>query len=136
MDSSRDHALTPVSTRVRPVWTFRSAETPQGAWSALPLSVVRFTPRLTPASTATAGQRFAVPFHIEGAAAGQRIRKLAFAVSYDNGSTWQSAEAVGGTHLSLRRPAGAGSVSLRAELTDAQGNTLVQAIERASLTTS
>ncbi|MEU2424147.1 S8 family serine peptidase [Streptomyces sp. NPDC007851] len=135
LDTSRDPALTPVSTRVRTVWTFRSAETPQGAWSALPLSVIRFTPRLTSASTAKAGRRFDVPFHIEGAAAGQRPRKLAFAVSYDGGSTWQPAEAVGGTHLSLRHPAEAGSVSLRAKLTDAQGNTLVQTIERAYLTT-
>lgn len=76
------------------MWTFRSGETPQGAWSALPLSVVRFTPRLTQAGTAKAGQRL-VPFRIEGAAAGQRLKKLAFAVSYDDGNTWQSAEAVG-----------------------------------------
>ncbi|MFF4903181.1 S8 family serine peptidase [Streptomyces sp. NPDC001068] len=135
LDSTRDPALTPVSTRIRTVWTFRSAETAQGTWTALPLSVVRFTPRLTSASTAKAGQRFDVPFHIEGAAAGQRLRKLTFAVSYDAGRTWQPAEAVDGTHLSLRHPAGAGSVSLRAELTDARGDTLVQTIERAYLTT-
>ncbi|MEV7811443.1 S8 family serine peptidase [Streptomyces flaveolus] len=135
LDTSRDPASTPVSTRVRTEWTFRSHETPEGAWSALPLSVVRFHPRLTLASTAKAGQRFDVPFRIEGAAAGQQPRKLAFEVSYDEGNTWQPAEAVGGTHLSLKHPATAGSVSLRARLTDAQGNTLVQTIERAYLIT-
>ncbi|MER6167580.1 S8 family peptidase [Streptomyces violaceorubidus] len=135
LDSSRDPEVESVSTRVRSVWTFRSAKTPEGTWSALPLSAVRFTPRLTPASTAKAGGRFEVPFHVEGAAAGERPKRLAFAVSYDGGNTWQAARAVDGTHLVLRHPAGAGSVSLRAELTDARGNTLVQTIERAYLTT-
>ncbi|MFB7600630.1 hypothetical protein [Streptomyces sp. NPDC056160] len=135
MDTSRDAAVTPVSTRVRAEWTFRSARTPEGTWSALPLSVVRFSPELTPASTAKAGQMFDVPFRVEGAAAGQRLRKLTFEVSYDEGRTWQRADAVGGTHLSLRHPDRAGPVSLRAGLTDARGNTLVQTIERAYLTT-
>ncbi|MFG2357500.1 S8 family serine peptidase [Streptomyces sp. NPDC048521] len=135
VDTSRDPARTPVSTRVKAEWTFRSAETPEGTWSALPLSVVRFSPELTLASTAKAGRTVDVPFHIEGAAAGKWLKKLAFEVSYDEGTTWQPAEAVGGTHLSLKHPATPGSVSLRAELTDAGGNTLVQTIERAYLTT-
>ena len=76
-----------------------------------------------------------MPFTVEGAAAGQRPAKLAFQVSYDEGKTWQTAKSVGGTHLSLKHPATAGSVSLRAELTDRAGNTLTQTIERAYLTT-
>nr|ANO42137.1 peptidase [Streptomyces sp. SAT1] len=135
LDTSRDPATAPVSTRVRTEWTFRSARTPEGTWSALPLSVVRYSPDLNPASTAKAGQKFDVPFRVEGAAAGQKPRKLAFEVSYDEGRTWQRAAVVGGTHLSLRHPDKAGSVSLRAALTDARGNTLVQTIERAYLTT-
>ncbi|WP_234438709.1 S8 family peptidase [Streptomyces sp. NRRL S-340] len=135
VDTSRDAARTPVSTRVRTEWTFRSARTPEGTWAALPLSVVRFTPELTLNGTAKAGQRFDVPFHIEGAAAGRPPHKLSFEVSYDEGRTWQHADAVAGTHLSLRHPDRAGSVSLRAALTDAQGNTLDQTIERAYLTT-
>ncbi|WP_328498523.1 hypothetical protein OHS59_41680 [Streptomyces sp. NBC_00414] len=70
-----------------------------------------------------------------GAAAGQRPAKLAFEVSYDEGTTWRSAKAVHGTHLSLTRPAEAGSVSLRATLTDPAGDRLVQTVERACLTT-
>ncbi|MEV7872153.1 hypothetical protein AB0P17_39980 [Streptomyces sp. NPDC088124] len=97
--------------------------------------MIRFSPELTLAGTAKAGERFEVPFSVEGAAAGTRPAKLAFEVSYDEGATWQPAEAVGGTHLSLRHPAGAGSVSLRAELTDRDGNTLAQTIERAYTTT-
>ena len=76
-----------------------------------------------------------MPFTVEGAAAGKRPAKLAFEVSYDEGTTWQPTKAVGGTHLSLKHPAKAGSVSLRAKLTDRAGNTLVQTIERAYNTT-
>ncbi|MFF1721684.1 S8 family serine peptidase [Streptomyces sviceus] len=135
VDNSRDPAVYPVSTRVRAEWTFRSAKTPDDEFTSLPLSTVRFSPDLTLASTAKAGKRFEVPFTVEGAAAGQRPAKLAFQVSYDEGRTWQPARSVGGTHLSLKHPATAGSVSLRAELTDRAGNTLTQTIERAYLTT-
>jgi hypothetical protein len=135
LDNSRDPALSPVSTRVRAQWTFRSGEAPKDKPTALPLSVIRFSPELTLSSTAKAGKRFKVPFTIEGAAAGQRPAKLAFEVSYDQGATWQATKAIDGTHLSLSHPAKAGSVSLRAKLTDRRGNTLVQTIERAYLTT-
>ena len=135
VDNSRDPGVYPVSTRVRAEWTFRSAKTPEDEFTGLPLSTVRFSPDLTLASTAKAGKRFEVPFTVEGAAAGQRPAKLAFQVSYDEGKTWQTAKSVGGTHLSLKHPATAGSVSLRAELTDRAGNTLTQTIERAYLTT-
>ena len=97
--------------------------------------MVRFSPDLSLSSTAKAGKRFEVPFAVEGAAAGRQPAKLAFEVSYDEGATWQSTEAVDGTHLSLEHPAEPGSVSLRAKLTDRAGNTLVQTIERAYLTT-
>ncbi|MGK3940706.1 S8 family serine peptidase [Streptomyces caeruleatus] len=136
VDSSRDPAVYPVSTRVHAEWTFRSARTAAGEFTAVPLSTVRFSPALSLASTAKAGGPFEVPFTVEGAAAGQRPAKLAFQVSYDEGRTWQPARSVGGTHLSLKHPATAGSVSLRAELTDRAGNTLTQTIERAYLTTA
>ncbi|WP_181412150.1 S8 family serine peptidase [Streptomyces griseorubiginosus] len=135
VDNSRDPAVYPVSTRVHAEWTFRSARTRGGDFAAVPLSTVRFSPKLTLASTAKAGRHFEVPFTVEGAAAGQRPAVLAFQVSYDEGRTWQPARSVGGTHLSLRHPAKAGSVSLRAELTDRAGNTVTQTIERAYLIT-
>lgn len=144
VDNSRDPAVYPVSTRVRAEWTFRSAATPEDESTRLPLSVVRFSPGLSLSSTAKAGKRFTVPFTVEGAAAGPGQRRparpaglanLVFEVSYDDGATWQHTKAVGGTHLVLTHPATAGSVSLRAKLTDRAGNTLVQTIERAYLTT-
>ncbi|MFC8428422.1 S8 family serine peptidase [Streptomyces sp. NPDC057253] len=135
LDNSRDPAVYPAGTRVHAEWTFRSAKTPEGEFATVPLSTVRFSPKLTLASTAKAGKRFEVPFTVQGGAAGQRPTKLAFQVSYDEGKTWLPAKSVGGTHLSLKHPAKAGSVSLRAELTDRAGNTLTQTIERAYLIT-
>ncbi|MEW1724171.1 S8 family serine peptidase [Streptomyces sp. NPDC093109] len=134
MDVSRDPAVYPVSTRVAVDWAFRSAKTPEdGKPVALPLSSVRFSPELSVSSTAPAGGPFTVPFTVEGAPAGGGVKKLAFSVSYDEGASWQRAKAVGGDRLRLTHPAGAGSVSLRAELTDRAGNTLTQTIERAYL---
>lgn len=134
VDVSRDPELFHVSTRVRAQWTFRSARTPEDSWTQLPLSVVRFSPELSPTSTTKAGERFKVPFTVEGAATAGTVKKLSFEVSYDDGRTWTAAKAVGGMRLSLDHPAQPGTVSLRAKLTDRDGNTLVQTIDRAYLT--
>jgi hypothetical protein len=134
LDSTRDPAHFPVSTRVSARWTFRSAETPGDRWTVLPLSTVRFTPELGSSGTAPAGARFTVPYVIEGAAAGREPRALTFDVSYDEGTTWQSVPAGEGGRLSLTHPEKEGSVSLRVHLTDTDGNTVVQTIERAYLT--
>ncbi|MFI7502371.1 S8 family peptidase [Streptomyces sp. NPDC049687] len=131
LDASRDPELFSLSTRVRAQWTFRSAQVSEDDWTRLPLSVVRFRPELSLTSTAKAGETFEVPFTVEGAATARTVRKLAFEVSYDEGRTWEAAKKVDGTHLSLRHPAQPGTVSLRAELTDRDGNTLVQTVERA-----
>ncbi|MFF9753775.1 S8 family serine peptidase [Streptomyces sp. NPDC014344] len=134
VDASRDPELLAVSTRVRAQWTFRSAGVSGDSWVRLPLSVVRFSPALSLTSTAKAGERFQVPFTVEGAATARTAKKLEFEVSYDDGRTWTTARAVNGTHLSLNHPAQPGTVSLRAKLTDRDGNTLVQTIDRAYLT--
>lgn len=134
MDASRDPELYPVSTQVRAEWTFDSAKVADSGWTRLPLSAVRFSPELSTQSTAKAGARFEVPFTVEGAATKGTVEKLEFEVSYDGGRTWTTAEAVQGTHLVLDHPAEPGTVSLRAKLTDRDGNTLVQTVERAYLT--
>ncbi|MGI3225736.1 S8 family peptidase [Streptomyces sp. GTA36] len=66
VDASRDPAVFPVSTRVRTEWTFRSATTPEDDTTALPLSVVRFSPDLTLSSTAKAGKTVRGPLHRRG----------------------------------------------------------------------
>jgi subtilisin family serine protease len=130
-DVSRSAAIFPAGTRVAAEWTFRSAHVGGSDAKQLPLSVVRFTPKLSAASTARAGTAFTVPFSIQGAAEAGAVRKLAFQVSYDNGKTWKRAPAVHGKQLNLRHPSKAVTVSLRATLTDAKGNTLKQTVWQA-----
>ncbi|WP_419666692.1 S8 family peptidase [Streptomyces sp. 2-1] len=136
VDVSRSPAQSAVSTRVAATWTFASAHVAGEAPERLPLTVVRFTPKLTTASTAKARTTLTVPFALQGAATEVgSLRKLAFAVSYDNGETWKKAQAVDGKVLKLRSPAKPGAVSLRATLTDADGNTLKQTVYGAYRTT-
>ncbi|MFD3452290.1 S8 family peptidase [Streptomyces sp. NPDC058691] len=134
-DVSRPASLSAVSTRVTAEWTFRSGHVAGDTAKWLPLSVVRFSPRLGTASTAKAGAAFTVPFTVEGAATARTARKLAFAVSYDDGRTWRPAKVVDRDRLELRHPARPGTVSLRVTLTDAAGNTVKQTIHRAYRTT-
>jgi len=133
-DVSRPATLSPVSNRITAEWTFTSGHV-TGVGQRLPLSVVRFTPRLSAATTAKAGTRFPVPFTVEGAATARTVRKLAFSVSYDDGRSWHPARAVDGKRLDLRHPDRPGFVSLRVTLTDKAGNTLKQTIHRAYRTT-
>ncbi|MFF3711121.1 S8 family peptidase [Streptomyces phaeochromogenes] len=136
VDVSRSPAQSAVSTRVAATWTFTSAHVSGDTPERLPLTVVRFTPKLTTASTAKARTTLTVPFTLQGAATEVgSLRKLAFAVSYDNGGTWKKAQAVDGNLLKLRSPARPGTVSLRATLTDADGNTLKQTVYGAYRTT-
>ncbi|MFK4099315.1 S8 family peptidase [Streptomyces sp. NPDC019531] len=131
-DVSRSAAVFPTSTRVAAEWTFRSAHVTGSTAKQLPLSVVRFTPKLSLSGTAKAGTTFAVPFTVQGAGKAGHLRALAFQVSYDNGRTWKKAPVDShGKQLSLRHPSKAGTVSLRVTLTDANGNTLKQTIWQA-----
>lgn len=74
------------------------------------------------------------PLPVEGAASRRTVRQLTFEVSYDEGGTWAPARTVHGDRPALRHPAEPGTVSLRARLTDGDGNTLVQTVDRACLT--
>ncbi|MFC8664989.1 S8 family peptidase [Streptomyces sp. NPDC057199] len=136
VDASRAPAQSPVGTRTTATWTFTSAHVPGDSPERLPLTVVRYTPGLSTASTAKAGTTLSVPFALQGAATKVgTLRKLAFAVSYDDGRTWRNTTAVNGKLLKLRSPAKPGTVSLRATLTDADGNTLKQTVHGAYRTT-
>ncbi|WP_326672336.1 S8 family peptidase [Streptomyces sp. NBC_01257] len=113
-----------VSTRIDAAWTFTSdtAASP----TMLPVSTVRFTPQLGLDSTARAGRPQLVPVTVEGAAAGN-TKSLKVSASFDGGTTWHRAVVLHGTALLLTPAAGA-TVSLRAEVTDRQGNTLTQTV--------
>ncbi|MFJ2605855.1 S8 family peptidase [Streptomyces sp. NPDC087425] len=136
VDVSRAASQSSVGGRVTASWTFTSAHVSGDRAERLPLTVVRFTPKLSTASTAKAGTTLTVPFALQGAATKVgTLRKLAFAVSYDNGTTWKPAKAATGNHLTLHSPAKPGTVSLRTTLTDASGNTLTQTLYGAYRTT-
>ncbi|WP_416985819.1 S8 family peptidase [Streptomyces sp. T028] len=130
-DVSRPASLSNVSTRVTAEWTFRSGHVAEDRWSWLPLSAVRFTPKLSSTNTAKAGKAFTVPFTVEGAATNRTARKVTVQVSYDDGKHWKKAEVVAGKNVRLTHPSRAGYVSLRATLTDPKGGTTKQTVYRA-----
>ncbi|WP_243866989.1 hypothetical protein [Actinophytocola oryzae] len=60
-----------------------------------------------------------------------RPKRLSVEVSYDEGTSWQRVPVDAKLVATLRHPAAAASVSLRASATDADGNTVRQTVIRA-----
>nr|BEK68947.1 hypothetical protein KPHV_61740 [Kitasatospora purpeofusca] len=116
---------TGATTRVNVSWTFRSATTAGPV--PVPVSVVRFSPGLGPDGTAAAGSPMRVPVTVQGAAAGGRVRSLTVSMSADGGRSWTVLPVHEGA-VTVPNPAAGSTVSLRAELTDTDGNTLDQTL--------
>ncbi|MFJ4669630.1 serine protease [Kitasatospora purpeofusca] len=116
---------TGATTRVSASWTFRSATTAGPA--PVPVSVVRFAPGLGPEGTAPAGSPLRVPVTVQGAAAEGRLRSLTVSMSADGGRSWTVLPVHEGA-VTVPNPAAGTAVSLRAELTDTDGNTLDQTL--------
>ena len=119
-----------LTTTVSAAWTFRSGHADGDQPVRLPLSAVRFTPKLDANNAASTGRIFELPVFIEGQsdAPTPRIAALTVEVSYDDGKTWSTAPvraARGGWVATVRHPGRAGYVSLRAAATDAVGSTTV-----------
>ncbi|HEU5469865.1 MAG TPA: S8 family peptidase [Actinophytocola sp.] len=128
-EAVRSAALFDVSRRVSASWTFRSGHVDGDTPAPLPLSAVRFTPRLDATNSAPAGTAFLVPVAVQQQNGSLvRAQRLTVDVSYDEGRTWRRAEVVLGLAVLLHHPAGAKSVSLRAMATDRHGNTVDQTI--------
>ncbi|MFI5896285.1 S8 family serine peptidase [Actinoplanes sp. NPDC051513] len=130
---SAPHTL---STSVTGVWTFRSGHVDGAAFRRLPVSTVRFSPRLDARNTAPGGCRFEIPVTVErqpGSSAGP-VRSLRVEVSFDDGKTWRPASLRGsGDHrvAAVQHPRGAAFASLRAASTDTKGNTVTETVIRA-----
>jgi subtilisin family serine protease len=126
-----------LSTEVRGTWTFRSAHVPgEDVFAKLPLSVVRFAPRLDADDAAPAGRAFQIPVTVQRqpGAPGAGVRSLTVDVSYDDGKTWHKAPLRRdgrGWVASVRHPDAAGFVSLRASTTDTSGNTATHTVVHA-----
>ncbi|MFF7134371.1 MULTISPECIES: S8 family serine peptidase [unclassified Streptomyces] len=131
---TRPPGVATTTTRLTAAWTFTSSPSDSGS---LPLSTVRFHPKLTPTGTAPAGRRTTIPLSLQGPAATD-LKSLTVKVSYDAGKTWSPAP-VTTTHgkrtLSLTHPENARSVSLKSTLTDTTGNTYAVTILKAYLLT-
>ncbi|GFJ80659.1 hypothetical protein Phou_048390 [Phytohabitans houttuyneae] len=126
-----------LTTEVRGVWTFPSAHVPgDDVFARLPVSTVRFTPRLDADNAAPAGRSFQIPVSVQrqlGAPAG-KVKSLTVDVSYDDGKTWLKAPLRrdgNGWVASVKHPDAAGYVSLRASATDSGGNTVTQTVVHA-----
>jgi hypothetical protein len=125
-----------LSTRVSATWTFTSEHVDGDTTKRLPLSSVRFSPRLDQLNTAPVNRTFDIPVTVDRQATSSAApnRSLTVQVSYDDGRTWQKVSLRGdGDHrtASVRHPNAAGFVSLRAEATDTAGNTVTQTVIRA-----
>ena len=125
-----------LSTSVTDSWTFRSQHVTGDTPRRLPLSVVRFSPRLDDLNAAPAGRLFDIPLDVQAqpnAPAGRPLW-VTVQVSYDDGTTWHPALVRGsGSHrvATVRHPAGAGYASLRVSATDTTGETVTQTVIRA-----
>ncbi|MFJ4205854.1 S8 family peptidase [Streptomyces sviceus] len=131
---TRPPGVATTTSRLTAAWTFTSSPSDSGA---LPLSTVRFHPKLTPTGTAPAGRRTTIPLSLQGPAATD-LKSMTVKVSYDAGKTWSPAP-VTTTHgkrtLTLTHPENARSVSLKSTLTDTTGNTYAVTILKAYLLT-
>ena len=128
----RDPAAHELTTRVSGAWTFPMATLPDGQGRRLPLSVVRFEPRLDAGGGTPAGRLLSVPLAVEqqdGADNGE-VGEVRVDVSFDDGANWRRVPVAGGAAL-VRHPDAAGYVSLRASGVDSDGNTFEHTVIRA-----
>ncbi|MFJ6391287.1 S8 family serine peptidase [Streptomyces sp. NPDC091972] len=131
---TRPPGVATTTSRLTAAWTFTSSPSDSGP---LPLSTVRFHPKLTPTGTASAGRRTKIPLSLQGPAA-THLKSLTVKVSYDAGSTWSPTPVTttrGHMTLTLTNPSNARSVSLKSTLTDTTGNTYAVTILKAYLLT-
>ncbi|WP_406164035.1 S8 family peptidase [Streptomyces sp. NBC_00882] len=131
---TRPPGVATTTSRLTAAWTFTSSPSDPGS---LPLSTVRFHPKLTPTGTAPAGRRTTIPLSLQGPAATD-LKTLTVKVSYDAGKTWSPAPVTttrGKRTLTLTHPEKARSVSLKSTLTDTTGNTYAVTILKAYLLT-
>lgn len=115
----RSATVATASTRVDADFTFRSQQV--ASTTALPVSTVRFAAPVDLASRAPAGRSVQIPVTVQGAAAGKNLKSLTVSVSYDDGKTWQLVKVENG-RISVKNPTKDKAISLRADVTDKQGN--------------
>jgi hypothetical protein len=108
-----------LSTKVSGAWTFRAQHTTEV--TRLPLTVVRFLPKLDDHDTAR-GRVLVLPLKVEQQQNTPKVRRVTVEVSFDDGATWKQVQ-VAGDRAIVKHPNGAKYASLRARTADAAGNT-------------
>ncbi len=133
VDFVRASGVSDLTSRVTGAWTFRSDTVPGDQVRKLPISVVRFSPRLDADGGTPAGRLLRIPLTVEqqqGADNG-RVRKVEVEVSFDDGKTWSKVPVVGGAALVRNAGEPGGYASLRAKGSDSKGNTFEHSVIRA-----
>ncbi|WP_285745096.1 S8 family serine peptidase [Lentzea sp. NBRC 105346] len=120
-----------VSTESRSVWTFRSQRSPERAY--LPVLINRWDLNLDGNNTAPGG----LPFVLKLSPATQYgaplvpIKEVSVGVSFDRGRTWRPVPHLlhsGDSYRGMVFHPRSGSVALRVQVTDVQGNSLDQTV--------
>ncbi|OLF18016.1 hypothetical protein BU204_08560 [Actinophytocola xanthii] len=117
------------TTSVSAEWTFTSVHVDGEEPEAVDLNAVRFLPELDDNNSAPAGRQFLVPLRMQDqTGATTKPRSITVEASYDRGTSWQPVRITGNLTAVLHHPADAQTVSLRAEATDREGNTVHQTL--------
>jgi hypothetical protein len=130
-DAHRTSDDWPLWTTVSSAWTFRSSSADEG--KALPLLTARFDPDVNLYNRAPGGKKFSFPAYVERQGGGARITAFTVDVSYNDGQSRQPATVRrDGDHwiVSVQHPQ-TGYASLRANATDADGNSVQQNVIKA-----
>jgi hypothetical protein len=133
VDNDRGSWANPYSTHTLTEWNFTSAATGAEQEQTLPLIQLDYLVNTDKAGRAARRTELMVAAsHLPGVTAG--IRKPTLEVSYDDGATWLRptlTKGTGGWQATLKAPASATYVTLRATAGDSDSNSVSQTITRA-----
>ncbi|MCX5121760.1 S8 family serine peptidase [Micromonospora sp. NBC_00362] len=136
LEASATRSFSALTTSIYATWTFRSARVSGDRSKALPLSAIRYAPKLNASGSARAASAFSIPISVQPPPRGTAysgIDQLTVEISYDDGATWTKATVRrhgAGWRAIVQHPAGPGYASLRATAVDRDGATTTQTIER------
>ncbi|MET9497033.1 S8 family serine peptidase [Streptomyces sp. NPDC006552] len=138
-DTTLDPARWELSTKGHAEWTVRSAATPEGRWTYLPLINLGFDLDTDLAGDVRGGRSVPVGIfgaYVKDASGTGTIGGGKLEVSYDDGASWTRVALKGGGGASwkgsLHVPRGAAYLSLRASARDDRGGSVTQEIIRAA----
>ncbi|WP_176929812.1 S8 family serine peptidase [Lentzea albidocapillata] len=118
LETSAARDVSELTTKVEAAWTFRSSYV--DGTRQLPLTVVRFQPKLSESDSARTGL-LRVPLVVQQQKGTAHVVKIEVESSFDDGATWRKVP-VAGTNAMVTNDR-SGFASLRARTVDAIGNT-------------